>query len=402
MWIKRTALLCTAAAMLCAAGPAAPALALNKPSLQKKITAALAHVGNQTGALVTDLTTRETLYASRADVLRIPASVEKLYTTSTALIRFGPTARLSTTLLASGSIDASGVLTGNLILRGGGDPTLSGNEINTLAQAAATAGIKRIKGAVIGDESRFDPRRGGPNSSWSPDGYIGGSLGGLVVDRGSSDYANPGLAGAKALAAALNRRHISRSVQTQLGLTPRGARVLNVLRSPTMASLIQQTNTPSDNFLAEMLLKNIGASFGGSGTTPAGARVVQSLLSGLQIHPQISDGSGLSSADRTSPRQVVALFAAMHASAQPAAFENSLAIAGQTGTLAGRMSGTAADGRCHGKTGTLSSVSSLVGICHAPNGHLIAFAMLMNGVTPDRVHGPQDKVAEAIAQYSGP
>lgn len=382
-------------------GPVTPALALTKAAVQKRIAAALLKSGASSGALVTDLTAGEPLYAARADLARVPASTEKLYTTATALGRFGPSGRLSTELLASGTIDANGLLSGDLILRGGGDPTFSSEDIDSLGRAVQRAGIEKVSGGVVGDESRFDKRRGGPASGWSVDGYIGGSLGGLVLNRGSGDYSNPGLAAATALSQELRGLKITRGVAARTGKAPSGAKRISLLRSPKVSDLIAMTNIPSDNFIAEMLVKNLGARFGGAGTTSAGAEVMRSFLRRFGLSPKISDGSGLSRANRTSPREVVALLTAMHNNPQRAAFENSLAVAGRSGTLAGRMNGSAAEGRCRGKTGTLSDVSGLSGLCLTKSGRVIVFSILMNGVSPSSARSLQDSAVKAIANYSG-
>ena len=134
-----------------------------------------------------------------------------------------------------------------------------------------------------------------------------------------------------------------------------------------MATLIKLTNTPSDNFFAETLLKDIGAKFGGAGTTAAGAAAVRGLVaSRFGIHPQLNDGSGLSRSDFTTPRQVVTLLSSMASNID---FVSSLAVAGKTGTLQHEMNGTIAQGRCQGKTGTLNDVANLVGYCSARDGH---------------------------------
>lgn len=385
---------------MASASSAAPALALSKLEVQKRIAAALLRSGSSSGALVTDLTAGEPLYAARADLARIPASNEKLYTTATALGRFGPLARFSTELVASGAIDENGVLDGDLILRGGGDPSFGDEDIDSLVRAVQRAGIEAVTGGIVGDESRFDNRRGGPASGWSVDGYIGGSLGALVLNRGSGDYGNPGLAASSALSKELGKLKIDRGRKARTGLTPAGAKRISLLRSPTVSDLIEVTNTASDNFYAEMLAKNLGARFAKSGSTTAGAAVMRSYLRRFGISPQISDGSGLSRGNRTSPRELVALLAAMHEGPQRAAFEDSLAVAGRSGTLAGRMNGSAAEGACRGKTGTLSDVSGLSGLCTAKNGHVIVFSILMNSVSPAGARSLQDRAVKAIANYT--
>jgi D-alanyl-D-alanine carboxypeptidase/D-alanyl-D-alanine-endopeptidase (penicillin-binding protein 4) len=166
-----------------------------------------------------------------------------------------------------------------------------------------------------------------------------------------------------------------------------------------MAQLIELTNTPSDNFFAETLIKDVGAKFGGGGTTADGVAVVRAhAASAFGVHPRFNDGSGLSRYDRTTPSQVIRLLRAM---AGNSAFTNSLAIAGRTGTLALEMRGTYAQGRCRGKTGTLHDVSNVVGYCRARNGDTLAYALLMNGVVPDYAHPVQDRMQVAIARYDG-
>jgi serine-type D-Ala-D-Ala carboxypeptidase/endopeptidase (penicillin-binding protein 4) len=168
-----------------------------------------------------------------------------------------------------------------------------------------------------------------------------------------------------------------------------------------MRDLIRLTNVPSDNFLAEMLVKELGAQFAGAGTTAAGTGVVRAQLASFGVHPRLVDGSGLSRADRTTPREVVRLLETMHHQEVAGTFEGSLAVAGRTGTIRKRMRGTAAQDRCRAKTGTLIGVSSLAGVCVAAGGHTIAFAMLMNRAGVGRAHGVQDRIAAAIARYDG-
>ncbi|HEX4281197.1 MAG TPA: D-alanyl-D-alanine carboxypeptidase, partial [Solirubrobacteraceae bacterium] len=87
------------------AQPPSPAQAALTKSLQQ----GLALVGNQNGAYVLDLTTGQVLYSQAATTARLPASVEKVYTTSTALLRLGPTATFTTSVLGTGSRDPEGV-----------------------------------------------------------------------------------------------------------------------------------------------------------------------------------------------------------------------------------------------------------------------------------------------------
>ena len=74
-----------------------------------------------------------------------------------------------------------------------------------------------------------------------------------------------------------------------------------------MSQLVGLTARPSDDFFAEMLLKALGARFGGAGTTAAGAAVVERYLARLHLQPTVVDGSGLSRSDRTTSLDVVTL-----------------------------------------------------------------------------------------------
>jgi D-alanyl-D-alanine carboxypeptidase/D-alanyl-D-alanine-endopeptidase (penicillin-binding protein 4) len=155
-------------------------------------------------------------------------------------------------------------------------------------------------------------------------------------------------------------------------------------------------NPPSDNFMAETLVKVLGARFGGGGSTAAGAAVVRDELAELELEPRVVDGSGLSRSDRTSPRDVVSLLEEMDGDA---AFTGSLAVAGRTGTLDTRMRGSAAQDRCSAKTGTLRDVSALAGYCTTRSGARVAFAILMNYVSPYYARILQDRMTGALARY---
>ena len=114
------------------------------------------------GAIVVSLTRRDTLFAQNADALMQPASTMKMYTAAAALDHFGADYAFKTPVLRDGQLAADGTLTGNLYLRGVGDPSLSPRfwhdvqPTDVLAKQIADAGIKRIRGDIIGDASAFD------------------------------------------------------------------------------------------------------------------------------------------------------------------------------------------------------------------------------------------------------
>ena len=168
-----------------------------------------------------------------------------------------------------------------------------------------------------------------------------------------------------------------------------------------MSALVAITNQPSDNFYAETLVKDLGVRFGGAGTTTAGLGVVRKQLRAIGINPTLSDGSGLSRADRATPRQLVALLRSMAAGRNAGVFEASLATPGRTGTLAGRMRGTlrpAAAGRRPGRCGTSARSPATA----ATGGHLLAFSIMENNVSPLSVKRIEDKMVPALAAYEPP
>lgn len=386
--------------------------------LVRSLNAGMRAAGSESGAYVVDLTTGQTLYSSRAGVGRLPASVEKLYTTTTALLRFGPNATLTTSILGLGS-ETGATFTGTLYLRGGGDPTFGSASFDqanygtgaTMQQLVADlteqTGVHVFAGNIVADESFLDSERGTPATGGQPSIYVEGELSGLAYDRGWADpygdvyYKHPALEAGLQLLAALRAAGVTvnQSTPVSAGVTPPGATSLATVSSPPMSTLVALTNTPSDNFFAEMLVKDIGARFGGAGTTAAGAAVVSAQVAGsFGIHPRLDDGSGLSRYDLTSPLQVVTLLRQMAGDPQ---FTSSLAVAGETGTLQDEMQGTYAQGRCRGKTGTLSDVSNVAGYCRARDGHTLAFALLMNGIDPDYAHPIQERMQVALARYDG-
>jgi serine-type D-Ala-D-Ala carboxypeptidase/endopeptidase (penicillin-binding protein 4) len=375
----------------------------------------LALAGGASGAYVYDLTTSTPLFAERAGVPRAPASVEKLYTATTALELMGAEATLTTSVLGVGHLGEGGRWEGSLYLRGGGDPTFGsasfvgahyggeGAIVSALVAGLVKDGIRSVTGSVDGDESYFDSLRGEPASGYAWDPDLEGSLSALAFNRGATG----GQRGAHAPAAyaALQLRGALRAAGVRVrggsaATTPPGAAVLATASSPTLATLLGLMLPPSDNFFAETLLKDLGARFGGAGTTAAGASVVRHTIARLGIHPHLVDGSGLSHTDATTPLQVVSLLTTLAHSPLGTTMRSDLAVAGHTGTLSERMRGTPASGRCQGKTGTLIGVSNLAGYCQAANGHILAFAFFTDAIPTYEAHLIQDNMVITLARSS--
>ncbi|MDP9189143.1 MAG: D-alanyl-D-alanine carboxypeptidase, partial [Actinomycetota bacterium] len=137
-------------------------------------------------------------------------------------------------------------------------------------------------------------------------------------------------------------------------------------------------------------------------TTRGGVALVKAYAREAGATLRTQNGSGLSRADRASPSSVGALLSSMLSEEEPVrdAFLDSLAVAGGSGTLARRMRGTAAQGRCIGKTGTLRGVSALSGYCEVTPGRFVVFSILMQGVDVGRAHIAQDRMTALVARYS--
>jgi D-alanyl-D-alanine carboxypeptidase/D-alanyl-D-alanine-endopeptidase (penicillin-binding protein 4) len=419
----RAFLLALASALTVALAVVSPAGAQPSPSPQQVLTRALRggmrQLGSFSGGYVVDLTTGQPLFAAAAGTGRLPASVEKLYTTASALLMFGPHATFTTSVFGRGLRGPSGTWNGTLYLRGGGDPTFGSASFDSanygggatiqrlVANLQHSAHLRALKGRVVGDSSYFDLLPGTVESGFTFDLYMEGALSAIAFNRGllaqgTESVLNPPLFAAGQLAVALRaaRVRLPKHLALGIGRTPASARLLGAVHSPSLGRLIWLTNTPSDNFFAETLVKDLGAQFGIGGTTAAGVAVIRAeLATRFNLTPRLDDGSGLSRDDVTSPRQVVSLLTQM---AGNQVFTNSLAVAGETGTLQDEMQGTAAQGQCRGKTGTLYDVASLAGYCQAADGHTLAFAFLANGLgDPSLGHAIEANMAVALAQYDG-
>ncbi len=373
--------------------------------------------GSASGLFVLDADSGRTVCALSPKRQRSLASNMKLFTTATALARLGADAQVTTRLLTDGRVDQRGVLHGSLYLQGGGDPALGspafygrflgglGTNLFGLTRQLRAAGVRRVTGRLYADDTIFDRLRGVADSGYATSSYIG-PLSGLAFNsgyrdaRGSGFASDPARIAASSLARSLRRAGVAIRPGVALGATPLGAKSLATVRSPTIERLAEATNVPSNNFYAEMLIKLLGARFGGAGSTSAGAGVVErfarSHLSGVHA----VDGSGLTRGNRASPLQVVRLLEAMHDSALADPFIQGLALSSREGTVDDRMDGTAAEARCRTKTGTLTGVSALSGYCFNRSGKLMVFSILMASVYDlSLAHREQDRVAATIASY---
>ena len=393
------------AVLVLLAGLAATGAAAEVASATPRVGTLARSVGGSSGVWAYDTVTGQRLASFRAGTQRTPASVEKLLTSATVLDRAGPAARIPTTAAMAGTL-TDGVLTGDLYIRGRGDPSLGYPALGQLARAVKKAGVAEVTGRVYGDESYFDSRRGGPASGYATDFWVGplSALSfneGLMRPFGLGFQTDPPRFVATRFAAKLKAVGVKVVGGARAGVAPAQATLLATVWSPPLAALLAHMNTVSDNYYAETLIKAIGAAYGLGGTTAGGAAVVREFTSTLGFRSHVVDGSGLSYGNAISPSAIGRLL--LRALQRPwfDAFYRSLPLAGVSGTLKKRMRGTPAAGRCRAKTGTLRAVSALAGYCRSRGGHRIAFAILMNRVNISSAHQAQDRIAASLAAYRG-
>jgi serine-type D-Ala-D-Ala carboxypeptidase/endopeptidase (penicillin-binding protein 4) len=167
------------------------------------------------------------------------------------------------------------------------------------------------------------------------------------------------------------------------GNTPESADSLVTLSSPPLAAILMDMNKYSNNFMAETVLRTLGAELVGTpGSTASGLQVVKTYLEGLGLSSsefRLVNGSGLTREAHLRPKHVNAVLLDMardpHSGGE---FITSLAIAGQDGTLAKRL--VDSPGRLRGKTGTIDGVHCLAGYAESSAGEWLAFTIMVNGI----------------------
>ena len=412
------ALLLVLSVLLAAAGLFQPPVAAANVSAEiDGILAAHGVAASDAGIFIWDIDAARQVVALNATTPLAPASNMKLVTTAAALTSWGAEHRFTTWLYVRDGRLIEGVLTGNLYLRGGGDPSLSTRSyqldelgfktasFETFARNLRALGVHTVGGRVIGDESWFDEER--RVSEWKP-GFEEwcGPLSALSGNEGLHDGVPvdaPATYSAKLLTKALRKAGITIKGKPRAGQVPAGALLIQRQSSAPLRVLLKRQNKESDNLFAETLLKGLGKDFQDLGSTDAGVLVSGATLGTMDIAADayvIQDGSGLSYGDRLTPYAIVRLLGAMYQRPDFGVFYDSLAIAGKDGTLESRMRESAAAGNARAKTGTLNVATSLSGYVRSANDHLVAFSILVTGdpVDVERANKAQDEIVVALAE----
>jgi D-alanyl-D-alanine carboxypeptidase/D-alanyl-D-alanine-endopeptidase (penicillin-binding protein 4) len=383
----------------------------NATSLGARLTGLLGGAGADVNAVVIDAGTRRTLFDQRAATAAVPASTTKLATSVAALAALGPDQRLTTKVVRGGA--------GDIVLVGGGDPTLTVEpakgypayaSLADLAKrtAAALTAAGTTKVTVDYDVSLYEGARTAPGwkPNYLPDGEVA-QVTALMVDEGriavgeKHRVSDPPSVAAEAFTRVLHRYGISARQGTHTEAGP-AATELAAVQSPPVSVLVEHALTVSDNDLAEALARQVAIKRNRPHTFAGGAQAVEETLTQLGVGAgvTVSDGSGLSTRNRITPMALahIAALAASGKRPELRAAVTGLPVAGFSGTLANRylVYGAAGAGLVRAKTGTLAGVSTLAGIVYDADGRLLVFAFMANKVEHD-VTGMLDQVAAAIA-----
>jgi serine-type D-Ala-D-Ala carboxypeptidase/endopeptidase (penicillin-binding protein 4) len=353
---------------------------LNRPTLQNSFWGIAAQPMNAAG-------NRPLLYSYNASKLFLPASNAKLLTTAVAINQLTPQFRAATPFYGTGTAPTLKMLR----VVGQGDPTISEQEVAQVAQQLATQGVKRIE-TLVGVDTIFP---GLPYvTSWQWEDFQSGdgaSINGLMLYQNpdAPPIASPNTHFMQRLRSILQQRQIQ--VDRFSLITTRnsplaaptlaGETQIAAIEFPTMAQWIAEVNQESNNIFAEALLRRLGIAIGPNlSANEAGLTALKRGLTQFGVPPmgyELADGSGLSRKNLVSPLTFVQTLQGIARTPYLKPFQDSLAIAGKSGTLERRFLNTPIQGRLFGKTGTLKGVSSLSGYLYTSEPPL-TFSIIAN------------------------
>ena len=408
-----------------------------------------------------DVQTGEVVFERQGDRQLSPASTMKVVTAAAALRTMGPAFRYETDLRARGGVDGEGTLRGELFVHGTGDPTLVVEDLWKLVYDLKLAGVERIQGDVVFDESfmgqdyplpgwdkQEDIERGpsyfpalgalslnfntatlvvGPGAAAGQPARVtletpapgvvevesevvtapSGGRTWLTIDRevdgskvrftvkgsvADDDDARryyrtvpePTAHFMAAFGAMLEAQGIKVTGKLVRGQVPeRGTRLLVQRRSEPLASILMDMNKYSNNFMAEQVLRTMGAEVHGvPGTTDKGLQVVADYLREIGVADDgytLVNGSGLTREGFLSPDLLNKVLVDMaHDRDFGTEFVASLSVAGRDGTLWRRLRDQ--EGRLRGKTGTINGIHCLTGYLDGAGDRRYAFAFLVNDI----------------------
>ena len=356
------------------------------------------------GIKVVAVETGEVIYEKNPHKLHHPASTTKLFTAATALARLGSDYQFETTIYVDANADIQ--VPGNIYLKGRADPVLQPHHIVKLADILLETGVKSIQGDIVVDTTYLDTVREGPGWMWDdrPLRISALSIRQIEPEPGTRSRA---LACGYLLKNELMEKGIEVTGDVVPGTVPLEARRTAKHLSPPLADIIKLMNKPSDNWIAELLFKAIGAEvMGEPGTWQKGRDAVTEFLSEsvgeLPAH-RFVDGSGLSRYNLLNVELLTKLLVYMYQNFElMPEYLASLPVAGIDGTLRNRMQSVSAEKMLRAKTGTLSGVSALAGYAVTADDEVFAFGILIShyvgSATPAR--DIQDQIGNYLTGFS--
>ena len=356
------------------------------------------------GIKIVAVRTGEVIYEKNPRKLHHPASTTKLFTAATALARLGSDHRFETTLYVDADADTQVIQ--NLYFKGRADPLLQPRDIVTLVDALLENDVNLIQGNIVVDATYLDTVREGPGWMWDdrPLRLSALSIRQIEPEPGTRSRA---LACGYLLKNELEQKGIEVTGNVVPGTVPLDARPVAKHLSPPLADILKLMNKPSDNWIAELLFKAIGAEvMGEPGTWQKGRDAVNEFLEEITGEPpahRFVDGSGLSRYNLLNAELLTQLLVSMHHDFKlMPEFLASLPIAGVDGTLRNRMQGMLGEQVLRAKTGTLSGVSALAGYTTTADDEVVAFGILIShyvgSATPAR--NIQDQIGSYLTGFS--
>lgn len=377
--------------------------------------------GTRAAILIVNPLSKDTLYSFNPVIPLIPASNNKLFTTAVALDLLKPDFKVCTKLLTDDHNLNDGVINGNLYLKGYGNPTFSEKDLDNFVDALKKLRIRKITGAIIGDESYFD-------NEYTREGSIEEESASVKLPPISAIIYNhnttttqkkvsrrryktfttfvkdPPLFAANQLRKKILTSGISVEGDYLNGVAPLNSKEITSVHIKLL-DLISRVNKRSDNYYAECLFKIVGAEASGTqGSAITASQAILTYLKERDIYTdglRIVDGSGISRFNQTTVATLSELLETIYLDLKLfEMYNSSLSVAGFDGTLGGRMRGTSAEYNFKGKTGTLNGVSSLSGFLKLRNGDDIIVSILIefNEKHHSYFRDMQDRIVSALSE----
>jgi D-alanyl-D-alanine carboxypeptidase len=363
-----------------------------RPAWMKDIDAA---IGNRPVSVAVGAN-GEQWYGHLAWVGRPPASNEKLLLSMALYDRYAPWKTILTEAEAPSKPGRRGVIHGNLWIVGHGDPEIDRPQIRYLARAIVKAGVRSIRGSVIGSTGPFS--RDWWAKGWKdyfPQDYVPMPTA-LTFRQNTVNGVHIRDAERRAairLSAQLEKRGVSVRGKPRMDRPSGGLVRIAAIHSDHLRSVIRRMDLRSRNFYAEVLGKRIGFDESGHGTIAAGARAIDRFTDRHGQDFTLYDASGLSYANRATANGILDLLWVAGDSPWGTILRASLPMGGQ-GTLEGRFGSLV----IRAKTGTLDDASALSGwVRLKASGRWVEFSILSSGFNEWTAKTIEDKIVRIVS-----